>query len=120
MKIIKNAIRCKVCGDEIESTYRHDYVTCRCGACAVDGGHNYLRRSFKTPDCFEDISIVAPAWEEKVCPHCNVKLEEKSVTRCEDGGGYEVLALCNECLRTWRWVVDTEGKASEIEQYFFG
>ena len=120
MKIIKNAIRCKICGDEIESTYRHDYVTCRCGACSVDGGHNYLRRSFKSPDCFEDISIVAPAWEEKVCPHCNVKLEEKSVTYCEEDGSYEVLAHCNECLRTWQWDVDAEGKSTDLGQYFFG
>lgn len=73
MKIIKNAIRCKLCGDEIESTYRHDYVTCCCGACAVDGGHNYLRRSFKTPDCFEDISIVVSTWEEKEVVPDNAK-----------------------------------------------
>lgn len=58
MKIIKNAIRCNICGDEIESTTRHDYVTCGCGACAVDGGHNYMRRSFKEKGCFTDISIV--------------------------------------------------------------
>lgn len=58
MKIIKNAIRCKRCGDEIESTYRHQYVICSCGACAVDGGHDYLRRSFLAIDCFEDISVV--------------------------------------------------------------
>ena len=120
MKIIKNAIRCKICGDEIESTYRHDYVTCRCGACSVDGGHNYLRRSFKSPDCFEDISIVVPAAEAKVCPYCNVKLEEKSAVYCEENGSYEVLAHCNECLRTWRWVVDAEGKSTDLEQYFFG
>lgn len=42
MKIIRNAIRCNLCGDEIESTDRHQYVTCSCGACAVDGGHDYL------------------------------------------------------------------------------
>ena len=24
--IIKNAIRCNICGDEIESKHRHDYV----------------------------------------------------------------------------------------------
>lgn len=30
--IIRNAIRCNICGDEIESTYRHDYVECKCGA----------------------------------------------------------------------------------------
>ena len=35
--IIKNAIRCNICGDEIESKHRHDYVQCRCGACAADG-----------------------------------------------------------------------------------
>lgn len=58
MKIIKNAIRCNICGDEIESTTRHDYVTCSCGACSVDGGHDYLRRGFKDKDYFTDISIV--------------------------------------------------------------
>ncbi|MBQ2326509.1 MAG: hypothetical protein II376_03045 [Clostridia bacterium] len=58
MKIIKNAIRCNLCGDEIESTSRHEYVMCSCGACAVDGGFDYLRRSFKTKDCFTELSVV--------------------------------------------------------------
>ena len=43
-KISKNIIRCKICGDIIESKSRHDFVTCSCGACAVDGGLDYLRR----------------------------------------------------------------------------
>lgn len=47
--VLYNAIRCKHCGDVIESRHRHDYVFCSCGACAVDGGHDYLRRAFK-PD----------------------------------------------------------------------
>ena len=47
IKIIKNAIKCKRCGDIIESKYRHDFVTCTCGCCSVDGGHDYLRRCFK-------------------------------------------------------------------------
>ena len=50
--IIKNAIRCNICGDEIESKHRHDFVECSCGACAVDGGHDYLRRCFKEEDCY--------------------------------------------------------------------
>ena len=58
MKIIKNAIRCNLCGDEIESTDRHDYVPCSCGACAVDGGYSYLRRSFKEKDCYTELSVV--------------------------------------------------------------
>ena len=49
--IIKNAIRCNICGDEIESKHRHDYVQCKCGACAVDGGHDYLRRCAKDESC---------------------------------------------------------------------
>lgn len=56
--IIKNAIRCIICGDEIESKHRHDYVECKCGACAVDGGHDYLRRCFKEEGCYTDISII--------------------------------------------------------------
>lgn len=45
-KIIRNAIQCKHCGDIIESTQRHDFVTCSCGCCSVDGGLDYLRREF--------------------------------------------------------------------------
>ena len=37
-KIIKNAIQCNLCGDIIESTYRHDFVTYKCGCCSVDEG----------------------------------------------------------------------------------
>ena len=55
--IIKNAIRCNICGNEIESKHRHDFVQCKCGACAVDGGHDYLRRCFKEEGCFTDISV---------------------------------------------------------------
>lgn len=58
MKIIRNAIRCNICGDEIESKYRQDYVRCTCGACAVDGGHDYLRRSFKDKESYTDLSVV--------------------------------------------------------------
>ena len=58
--IIKNAIRCNICGDEIESKYRHDFVEYSCGACAVDGGHDYLRRCFKEEGCYTDISVCVP------------------------------------------------------------
>ena len=49
-KIIHNRIKCLKCGDIIESKHRHDYKTCSCGACAVDGGHDYLRRSGNLED----------------------------------------------------------------------
>lgn len=63
MKIIKNAIRCKICGEFIESTSVHNFVPCKCfrdscGAkgCAVDGGHDYLRR-LGNPGDIEEYSI---------------------------------------------------------------
>ena len=55
-KIIKNAIQCKKCGEIIESKSRHDYVQCKCGSCAVDVGHNYLRRSAADSNLYIDLS----------------------------------------------------------------
>ena len=63
--IIRNAIRCSICGDEIESKHRHDFVTCKCGACSVDGGHDYLRRCFKEEGCYTDISVTDHSRKEK-------------------------------------------------------
>lgn len=54
--IIKNCIKCKSCGDVIISTHRHDFKRCSCGRVAVDGGNDYLKRSF-TND-YEELSII--------------------------------------------------------------
>ena len=43
-KILVNKIKCKKCGDIIESKSVHDFKFCKCGSVAVDGGHDYLRR----------------------------------------------------------------------------
>lgn len=51
--IIRNAIRCNLCDDEIESKTVHDFVWCKCGACAVDGGHEYLKRCGKRENITE-------------------------------------------------------------------
>lgn len=49
-KIIHNRIMCRKCGDIIESEHRHDFKSCSCGACSVDGGHDYLRRCGNSED----------------------------------------------------------------------
>ena len=54
-RIIRNAIRCRKCGDIIESKTVHDFKVCSCGACAVDGGHDYLRRCGNLED-WEELS----------------------------------------------------------------
>ena len=60
--IKENKIKCKICGDIIESKSVHDYNECSCGACAVDGGHFYLRRCWdpnkgNKDDVIEELSI---------------------------------------------------------------
>ncbi len=55
-KITRNAVKCKHCGDVIESTYRHDFVTCSCRRVSVDGGHDYLRRCYESRDDFIELS----------------------------------------------------------------
>lgn len=42
-KLVRNAIRCKLCGDVIESNSVHDFKMCKCGACYIDGGLEYQR-----------------------------------------------------------------------------
>lgn len=36
-------IRCRKCGDILQSKYRHDFQMCRCGSCYIDGGDDYCR-----------------------------------------------------------------------------
>lgn len=58
-RILRNAIRCTLCGDIIESESVHDFKQCSCGACAVDGGREYLRRCFtSSPQDYEELSVV--------------------------------------------------------------
>ena len=42
--IVSNQIKCMKCEDSIYSAHRHDFVRCKCGSCAVDGGQAYMRR----------------------------------------------------------------------------
>lgn len=59
-RIVKNQIKCKKCGDLIESVHVHDYKRCSCGAVAVDGGKEYMRRAFpggmSPEDSYEELS----------------------------------------------------------------
>jgi len=57
-KIIVNRIRCKRCGDVIESMYTHDFKLCQCGAVGIDGGKEYLRREFDSEEDYQELSVV--------------------------------------------------------------
>ena len=74
-KIIENKIRCKKCGDVIESTHRHDFKFCKCGAVAVDGGKDYLRRCGERED-WEELSEYSDCGEQK-CSFCCCQKERQ-------------------------------------------
>ena len=57
MAILLNEAKCTKCGDVITSKHRHDYVGCKCGSIAVDGGMSYLRRIGDINN-YEDRSII--------------------------------------------------------------
>jgi len=57
-KIIINRIRCKQCGNVIESMYTHDFKLCQCGAVGIDGGKEYLRREFDSEEDYQELSVV--------------------------------------------------------------
>jgi hypothetical protein len=55
-KILHNKAQCKKCGDIIESHYRHDFVSCKCGSIFVDGGLDYCRSGADNIENFIDLS----------------------------------------------------------------
>lgn len=60
-KLKINRIRCKKCGDIIDSQTRHDFRVCQCGTCGIDGGHDYAERCWEPQEDpndipFEDLS----------------------------------------------------------------
>ena len=56
-KILRNKAKCRACGSVIESKHRHDFVSCKCGSIAVDGGKDYLRR-IGSPSAIIELSEV--------------------------------------------------------------
>ncbi len=56
-KLIRNAIQCKLCGEIIESTTAHNFVSCKCGNCSVDGGLEYQRILCKNIDDIINLAV---------------------------------------------------------------
>ncbi len=55
-RVVRNRCQCRQCEDIIESTHRHDFVSCRCGAIFTDGGKDYIRRGYTNFDDIIDLS----------------------------------------------------------------
>lgn len=50
--ITKNAAQCRLCGEVIESTHRHDFKSCSCSEIFIDGGLDYTRFGFRNSENF--------------------------------------------------------------------
>lgn len=74
-----NKARCKLCNETIESIHRHDYISCTCGAIAVDGGKSYLRRAAKDFDSLEELSeyYTVAEWKKHLKYLESAKYKEK-------------------------------------------
>jgi hypothetical protein len=75
--IVCNQIKCNKCGDTPFSRNRHDFRYCKCGAVAVDGGQEYLRRVGEIED-WEEISIHMPRKTVDLCVKYAFKAEEQN------------------------------------------
>lgn len=85
--IAQNQIRCNKCGDEPYSASRHDFKNCKCGAVAVDGGMDYLRR-LGNPEDYTDLSYHIP---NEVMADCKEAIRWAEETGRNDLG--KVLAI---------------------------
>lgn len=56
-------VRCRKCGDVIQSRHVHDMKWCECGAIAIDGGEHYMRLLGDK----EDIEVLTD-WDAR-CDH---------------------------------------------------
>ena len=63
---MSNKLKCKKCGDIIQSKHRHDMVWCKCGAIAIDGGGDYCKVSGN----LEDIEFIKEEPEVFTCEIC--------------------------------------------------
>ncbi len=97
--ILQNAATCLKCNTYIFSRHRHDYVTCECGSLSVDGGMDYIRRSFKDRSGFVNHNIELPD-----------ELVQKCLDELGDGKYNDLGKLC-AVLRTLKMdgYVITEG-----------
>ena len=64
--IMQNEAQCAKCKAIVFSRYRHDYVSCDCGAISVDGGQDYLKRVGNRENIIERSLDV----DEKIVEEC--------------------------------------------------
>lgn len=123
-RILVNAIKCKQCGEIIESTEQHQYVSCKCGACAVDGGHEYLRRSFQSPDCYFELSVMEASDEMSDRPPNKTTMRWRKVEKFLASHAFimnaDVRALCGVSAATANRILAGLSAEGKLVKYLEG
>ena len=68
--IICNKAKCILCEEIIISHHRHDHKACKCLGLYVDGGNDYLKRSFGSKGCYEELSVMSDSPFELIRENC--------------------------------------------------
>ena len=109
-----NKAQCRQCGDVIESISVHDFVTCTCGAIAVDGGLDYLRR-VGDPSDFIDLSEPIDWDDEYALEYTDRKLTGVHNPRVCAGRSCSVHSKSEHNMRSLKqdpqWTVTQTGNA---------
>jgi hypothetical protein len=50
-------IHCLKCNTVAYSHYRHDFTSCECGECSVDGGRDYFKVSYEAGAKYEYVRL---------------------------------------------------------------
>lgn len=122
-KIRTNRIKCKKCGDIIESYDVHDFKWCSCKSVAVDGVREYLIR-LGSPEDYEELShhiqlakivtddfeIVENALSKKDLPssdiHCHDCGSDNISIHKESGeliiGDDRIALVCHDCEKIYK------------------
>ena len=78
---MKNRAKCKLCESIIESFHRYDYVTCKCGEIAIDGGNDTFRCVVRNFDNFlridDEGNIIIPKVIDKEVTLDAIPIESK-------------------------------------------
>lgn len=79
-KLVRNALRCNACLDEIVSVHRHDFNSCKCGAIAIDGGLAYTRRVGDVHN-YTDLSVYEEFEREERDWEVDIRLRKEDLDR---------------------------------------
>lgn len=114
---MRKKLKCKKCGDIIESKHRHDFKWCKCHSCYIDGGNEYLRvggneENYEIIDAIEDnkkIYFISDTHfnHENIIKYCNRPYKNK-------------IEMNEDIIKKWNEVVTDEDTIYHLGDFALG